>query len=67
VPHWRAEARLHRAQARDDYVASMAAKIDVGRLYGQALRGMPETMDETPPLPVPEACPVTLGELLGED
>ena len=29
APHWRAEARLHRDQARDDYVASMAAKIDV--------------------------------------
>ena len=67
VPHWRAEARLHRDQARDDYVASMAAKIDVAKLYRQALRGMPDMMDETPPLPVPEACPVTLDELLGED
>jgi len=39
VPHWRAEARLHRDQARDDYVASMASKIDVAKLYRQAVRG----------------------------
>jgi Domain of unknown function DUF29 len=64
VPHWRAEARLHRDQARDDYTASMAAKIDMVKLYRQALRAMPETMDEQPPLPVPEACPVTLDEMV---
>ena len=64
VPHWRAEARLHRDLARDDYVASMATKIDMTKLYRQALRAMPETMDEQPPLPVPEACPVTLGEMV---
>ena len=34
--------------------------------YRRALRGMPETIDGQPPLPVPEACPVTLDELLTE-
>jgi Domain of unknown function DUF29 len=64
VPHWRAEARLHRDLARDDYVASMATKIDMAKLYRQALRALPETMDDQLPLPVPEACPVTLGEMV---
>jgi hypothetical protein len=66
VPHWRAETRLHRDQARDDYLASMASKIDVAKLYGQALRGMPETIDGQPPEPMPNLCPVTLEELLAE-
>jgi hypothetical protein len=67
VEHWRAEARLHRDEARDRYTPSMARRIDVGKLYRQARRGMPETVHSAHPLPVPEACPVTLEELLGED
>ena len=64
VPHWRAEARLHRDQARDDYVASMASKIDVAKLYRQAVRAMPDTIDDQPPEAVPPTCPVTLAEML---
>jgi hypothetical protein len=64
VPHWRAEARGHRDDARDDYVASMADKVDMEKLYRQALRRMPETIDDQQPLPVPAACPVTLEEML---
>jgi hypothetical protein len=37
------------------------------KVYHRALRAMPETMDDQPPLPVPENCPVTLDELLAED
>jgi hypothetical protein len=66
VPHWRAEARGHRDEARDDYVASMAAKINMAKLYQQALRRMPDTIDGVPPLPVPEACPTTLDDLLND-
>jgi hypothetical protein len=66
VPHWRAEARGHRDEARDDYTPSMAEKIDMAKLYRQALRRLPETMDEVPPLPVPATCPVTLEEMLAE-
>jgi hypothetical protein len=67
VPHWRAEALLHRDEARDHYAPSMAQRIDVAKLYRQARRAMPETIDETLPLPVPEICPVSLAELLSED
>ena len=30
-------------------------------------RALPETIDEVAPLPVPEACPVTLDELLATE
>ena len=66
VPHWRAEARGQRDEARRRFSPSMAQRIDVAKLYREALRRMPETMDDTPPLPVPPACPVTLKELLAE-
>jgi hypothetical protein len=66
LPVWRAEARKQRDQARDHYTASMEQRIDVEKIYRQARRGLPATMDGTQPLPVPEACPVTLAELLSE-
>ena len=67
VEHWRAEARLHRDEARERYTPSMARRIDVEKLYRQARRGMPATIDGTLPLPLPDSCPVSLAELLGED
>jgi hypothetical protein len=42
----------------------MAQRIDVPALYRRALRRMPDAIDDAPPLPVPQACPVTLDELL---
>ena len=65
--HWRAEARLHRDEARDRYTPSMARRIDVEKLYRQARRGMPATIDGTLPLPLTAACPASLEELLGAD
>ena len=67
VPHWRAEARGHRDDARRRFSPAMAQRIDVAKLYREALHRMPETMDDVPPLPVPEVCPVTLDELLSDD
>jgi Domain of unknown function DUF29 len=64
APTWRADAIDFRQQAADRFVPSMRQKIDVARLYRQALRAMPETIDDVPPLPVPAECPVTLDELL---
>ena len=63
VQQWRAEARMHRDAARRHYTASMAQRIADDRLYRQARRGLPETMDGTLPLP----CRVTLSEMLSED
>ena len=64
VPHWRAEARAQRDQARDEYTSSMRQRIDLAELYRRALNAMPETMDGQPPLPVPATCPLTLEEWL---
>jgi hypothetical protein len=67
APTWRADAITFRTDAADRFAPSMRQKIDLARIYRQALRALPATMDDQPPLPVPEACPVTLDELLAED
>ncbi|MBV9117199.1 MAG: DUF29 family protein, partial [Acetobacteraceae bacterium] len=67
APHWRAEARLFRRQARRRFAPSMRQRIDLAGIYADALAGLPETMDGQPPLPVPTECPVTLDALLGEE
>jgi hypothetical protein len=66
VPHWRAEARGHRADARRHFSPAMAQRLDVTDLYREVLHRLPEKLDDSPPLPVPQACPVTLEELLAE-
>jgi hypothetical protein len=66
APTWRADAIDFRRQARDAFAPSMRQKIDIADLYTDALAAMPETMDGQPPLPMPDVCPVTLDELLGE-
>jgi len=65
APHWRAEARGFRRDARRQFTPSMRQKLDLAGLYADALDRLPEIMDGQPPLPVPATCPVTLAELLG--
>jgi hypothetical protein len=65
-PHWRAEARGFRRDARRGYTPSMRQRINLAELYADALDRLPDSMDGLQPLPVPQACPVTLDELLGE-
>jgi hypothetical protein len=67
APSWRADAIDFRQQAANRFAPSMAQRIDVAKLYRQAQRALPETMDGVLPLPVPEVCPVTLDELLAEE
>jgi hypothetical protein len=67
VPHWQSEARLFRAQARRRFVPSMRQRIDVAGLYHDAVKALPDTIDDQPPLPVAEVCQVTLDALLAED
>jgi hypothetical protein len=66
-PHWRAETRRFRDDAAEAFTPSMGQRINLARLYTQALRATPETIDGQPPLPMPEVCPVTLDELLSDD
>lgn len=67
APTWRSDAIGFRLQAADRYAPSMRQSLDVARIYRQALRALPETIDGQPPLPAPETCPVTLDELLAEE
>jgi hypothetical protein len=67
VPHWQAEARRFRGDTADRFAPSMRQRIDLARLYVRARRVMPDTIDDQPPLPVPDVCPVTLDDLLAED
>ena len=66
VPHWQSEARVARINAADAYAPSMRQKIDVAEIYAKALRALPATMEGQPPVPVPEACPMTLHELISD-
>jgi hypothetical protein len=66
APAWRADARRFRDEAADRFAPSMRQRIDLAKLYRRALRYLPETIDEQPPLAVPEFCPFTLEELLAE-
>jgi hypothetical protein len=67
APNWRADAIGFRAQAANRFVPSMRQKINLARIYRQARRAVPETMDDQAPLPLPDTCPVTLDELLSEE
>jgi hypothetical protein len=65
VPHWRAEARGQRADARRAFAPSMRQKIDVADLYRDALARLPDSIDGLAPLPVDIVCPFsTIDELL---
>lgn len=64
---WRADARMFREQALDHFSPSMRERLDIGALYAGALWSMPETIDGQAPLQLPQACPVTLDELLADD
>ena len=66
VPHWRAEARGQRDDARAAFSPLMAQRVDIASLYRRALRHMPGTIEAQPPLPVPDAYPLTLEQLLAE-
>ena len=66
VPHWRAEARGFRGDAAEAFTPSMRQRIDMAELYRRAVSRLPESVDDLPPLPVPEACPMTLDELLSD-
>ena len=66
VENWRADARGFRAQAANRFAPSMRQRLDLALIYRQALRAVPATMDGQPPQPLPDACPATLDELLGD-
>jgi len=66
VSHWRREARVFQRQLRRRFAPSMRRKLDLPDLYQDALLLLPDSIDGQAPLPVPQACPATLEELLSE-
>jgi hypothetical protein len=67
APNWRADAIGFRADAARRFAPSMRQRIDLARLYRQALRAIPETQDGQAPLPLPDTCWRTLEKLLAEE
>ena len=61
---WSLDANMFRIQAANRYVPSMRQRIELDRIYRQALDVLPPAMDGQPRRPLPETCPVTLDELL---
>ena len=66
VPHWRADARGFQGDAAEAFTPFMRQRIDIAELYRRALSRLPESINGTPPQPVPATCPKTLDELLGD-
>jgi hypothetical protein len=65
VAAWNSDARLFRVQARDAFSPSMRQRLDIARIYADALTVLPDMMDDRPPQPLSPTCPMTLDELLG--
>jgi len=66
APGWHGEALRFRADAADRYVPSMRQRIDLARIYRQAIMALPGKMEGQAPGPVPEVCPMTLEALLSD-
>jgi hypothetical protein len=62
APTWRADAIMFRVDA-----ASMRQRIDLDRIYRQALRALPDTIDGQAPWVLARRCLWTLDELLSEE
>lgn len=45
----------------------MRQRMDLTGIYVDAARGLPETIDGLPPLPVTDVCPVTMDDLLNDE
>lgn len=65
--HWRGEASAFQQNAAQRFTPSMHQRIDINRLYIQALEQLDgEEYDERRSQPAPEMCPFTLDDLLNE-
>ena len=62
VPHWRAEARGFRAQARARFTESMRQRIDVAEICHIAVAGLPDKLDGQEPAPTMTS-PLVLDDL----
>jgi len=67
VRHWREEIATFQEDALQRFTPSMRRRIDLGDLYGRALRQVEDADDYGEPVhPLPAACPFTLDQLLSQ-
>jgi hypothetical protein len=67
VGHWRGEIVSFQNDAAQRFAPSMRRRIDLARLYRDALRQLEDvTYDDVAPLAMPSNCPVTLKQLLND-
>jgi hypothetical protein len=67
APNWRADSMRFRGDAAARFVPSMRQRLDLARIWRRALRAMPDLIDGVAMSPLPQTCPYTLDELLGEE
>jgi hypothetical protein len=67
APVWLADSINFRAQAANRFAPSMRQRIDIERIYRQACRAIPASIDGQAPVPPPDTCPFSLDALLSED
>ena len=68
APAWLHEAGVFLRDARADWTPSMDRHLDVQRIHGQARRNvLGLAYRQGPPDPTPEACPLSLRDLLPQD
>ena len=66
--HWAAETRAFLGEARDDASPSIRNRLDLPRLYADALRQVrTDRIDAKPPAALPPTCPFNIDDLLGDD
>ena len=64
VSGWQEEVIRFGQEAADAFTSSMRQRIDIARLYRQAMQRLPKQIEGEPPIHVPQDAPVTLDELL---
>ena len=64
VSGWQEEVIRFGQEAADAFTSSMRHRIDIARLYRQAMQRLPKQIEGEPPIHVPQDAPVTLDELL---
>ncbi len=65
--HWRDEVRAFRHDVQRRFTPSMRQRIGLDDLYDKAMERAQAAMEDNgvAPLPLPEACPFTLEDLIG--
>jgi Domain of unknown function DUF29 len=67
VAGWQDEELQFRQDVFDRYTPAMRQRIDLARSYRRALQRVPKQIDGLAPQPLPNVCPSTLDDLIGDE